>query len=144
MTRSFVSTATVVAIAGGSLLGTGAGFAAAAPATAPSANTRSVGILATQNFGLTSAQAQKVQRWLATCWNTNDGNDGRLGTNSGKAFQRRLATYHDHNGAINGDPGSGTISALQRLLRSYGCTGASDGIVGSGTRAAFREFANSR
>jgi len=143
LTRSLVSAATVVAIAGGSLLGTGAGFATAAPVTAPAASTQSVTILATQNFGLSTAQAKKVQGWLAEYWDYNDSIDGLLGTNSWKAFQRCLKTYWGYTGAIDGDPGSGTVSALQRLLRNYGYTGAIDGDAGTGTRAAFKTFANS-
>ena len=40
------------------------------------------------------------------------------------------------------DPAPHTIKALQRLLRNYGYTGAIDGIAGSGTKAAFKRFAN--
>ncbi|GAA3884035.1 hypothetical protein GCM10023084_41160 [Streptomyces lacrimifluminis] len=144
LTRSFISAATVAAIAGGSLLGTSVGFAAAAPATAPAASAQSVSILATQNFGLSSAQAKRVQGWLATYWDYNDSIDGQLGTNSWKAFQRCLKTYWGYTGAIDGDPGVNTIKALQRLLQGYGYTGAIDGDAGSGTRAAFKNFADSR
>ncbi|WP_327694924.1 peptidoglycan-binding domain-containing protein [Streptomyces sp. NBC_00459] len=144
LTRSFISAATVAAIAGGSLLGTGVGFATAAPATAPAASAESVGILATQNFGLSSARAKRVQGWLATYWGYTDSIDGQLGTNSWKAFQRCLKEYWGYTDSIDGDPGPNTVKALQRLLRNYGYTGAIDGDPGSGTRTAFAAFADSR
>ncbi len=142
LTRSLVSAATVVAIAGGSLMTTGAGFAAAAPAAQPAVSSEAVGILATQNFGLNTAQAQNVQYWLADHWGYTGAIDGLLGTNSWKAFQRGLTVHWGYTGPIDGIPGSGTVKALQRLLAAhYGYTGAIDGIAGDGTRAAFKRFA---
>jgi peptidoglycan hydrolase-like protein with peptidoglycan-binding domain len=73
-------------------------------------------VLATHNFGLSSAQAKNVQRWLQTYWGYTD--------------------------SIDGYPGTNTIKALQRLLQNWGYTGAIDGDAGSGTQAAFKNFAN--
>ena len=119
-----------------------ANIASSVPISAP-AESIEVSPLATQNFGLTSAEAKNVQRWLKTYWDYTGAIDGELGTNSWKAFQRCLKTYWGYTGAIDGDPGSNTIKALQRLLKSsWGYTGAIDGDAGSGTRAAFKRFAN--
>ncbi|MET8772999.1 peptidoglycan-binding protein [Streptomyces sp. NPDC004658] len=98
---------------------------------------------AVNNLGLSAAQAKKVQRWLKTYWSYRDSIDGKLGTNSWKAFQRCLKKYWGYTGPIDGVVGKGTIKALQRLLKdSYGYRGPIDGIAGSGTKAAFKRFAN--
>ena len=141
MARTLVSLAAAVGIAAGGLATAGTGQAASAPASHPVAGLQA-GVLATHNFGLSSAQAKNVQRWLATYWSYTDSIDGQLGTNSWKAFQRCLKEYWGYTGSIDGDPGTNTIKALQRLLQNYGYTGAIDGDAGSGTQAAFKNFAN--
>ncbi|MGW0839032.1 peptidoglycan-binding protein [Streptomyces sp. NPDC002787] len=138
--RSLVSVTAVVGIAAGSLAGAGAGFAASAPAAKPAVNSEAVAPLAVVNLGLSTAQAQDVQRWLARYWGYTGAIDGLLGTHSWMAFQRNLRNW-GYTGEIDGVVGGGTISALQRLLRHWGYTGPIDGIAGEGTQAAFKAFA---
>ncbi|GGX85939.1 peptidoglycan-binding domain-containing protein [Streptomyces minutiscleroticus] len=145
--RAVIGLVATAGIAAGGLAAASPGYAATAPAPQPAVNAqpaaRPAAVLATENFGLTSAEAKNVQRFLADYWGYTGAIDGQLGTNSWKAFQRCLAQYWGYTGAIDGDPGPNTIKALQRLLKdSYGYTGAIDGIAGSGTRAAFKRFAN--
>jgi len=140
--RSIVSVTAVVGLTAGTLAGAGTSFAAPPPASQAAVGSDTVSVLATNNFGLSSAQAKNVQRWLATYWNYTDSIDGQLGPNSWRAFQRCLKTYWGYTDSIDGDPGPNTIKALQRLLRGYGYTGAIDGDAGDGTRAAFKNFAN--
>ena len=139
LARSLVGATAVLALAGvGVVSSAGTSFAA----NHQPAVTATVTPLATVNLGLSTGQAQNVQRWLAKYWGYTGGIDGQLGTNSWKAFQRNLQTYWGYTGAIDGVVGSGTVSALQRLLQNWGYTGAIDGIAGSGTQAAFKNFAN--
>ncbi|MGW2043581.1 peptidoglycan-binding domain-containing protein [Streptomyces sp. NPDC001858] len=140
LARTIVSLTAVVGIAAGTLATASAGYAAPAPA-AKTAVSADAAILATENFGLTVAEAKKVQEWLEV-WDYTGEIDGKLGTNSWKAFQRCLTEYWGYTGEIDGDPGPNTIKALQRLLKAHwGYTGAIDGIAGDGTRAAFKRFA---
>ena len=86
--RTLVSLTAVAGIAVG-------GVAFAAPSfAAPAASVQAsdVSIQAVQNFGLTTAEAKKVQNWLHTYWGYTDTIDGQLGPNSWKAFQRNLKT----------------------------------------------------
>ncbi|MFE3267588.1 peptidoglycan-binding protein [Streptomyces sp. NPDC059215] len=123
-----------------------AGVSYAAPASTPrtTAVAQPAAATATQNFGLTSAEAKNVQRFLKEYWGYTDSIDGQLGTNSWKAMQRFLSGIWGYTGAIDGDPGTNTVKALQRMLAAqWGYTGAIDGDAGSGTRAAFKRFAAS-
>ncbi|MFD4577289.1 peptidoglycan-binding protein [Streptomyces sp. NPDC058417] len=140
--RTIAGLVAVAGLAVGSLATAGTSFAAPAEAPQASVGARSAAVLATQNFGLNTAEAKNVQEFLAQYWGYTDSIDGQLGTNSWKAFQRCLKQYWGYTGAIDGDPGTNTIKALQRLLKAdYGYTGAIDGVAGSGTRAAFKRFA---
>ncbi|MCT9144672.1 peptidoglycan-binding domain-containing protein [Streptomyces violarus] len=141
LARTFVSAVTVVGIAAGSLAAAGSSFAASEQVTKQAAGSGEINTLATNNFGLTAAQAKNVQRWLARHWNYNGLIDGELGTNSWKAFQRALKAHWGYPGAIDGDPGENTVKALQRLLKvGYGYGGAIDGDPGAGTQTAFKKF----
>ncbi|MED7951357.1 peptidoglycan-binding protein [Kitasatospora sp. NPDC058201] len=85
-----------------------------APAVQASGSQR---VLAVNNLGLNTTQAQNVQHWLRGYWG--------------------------YGGALDGLAGTETVKALQRLPKdSWGYTGAIDGIAGSGTQTAFRTFAN--
>ncbi|MET9831228.1 peptidoglycan-binding domain-containing protein [Streptomyces sp. NPDC006385] len=142
LTRTLVSAVTVVGIAAGSLATAGTGFAASEPVTKPAASSGEISTLATNNLGLTQAQAKRVQLFLKKHWGYTGAIDGQLGSGSWKAFQKCLKRYHGYTGAIDGQPGTNTVKALQRLLkRGYGYGGAIDGIAGPGTKAAFKKFA---
>ncbi|MFF6781173.1 peptidoglycan-binding protein [Streptomyces sp. NPDC012510] len=144
MTRSILSATVVAGLAMGTLAGAGTSFAASAPKAQPAVSAGAVSILATNNLGLTSDQAKKLQRWLAVRYKYTDAIDGRLGTNSWKAIQRFLAAHWNYEDEIDGIPGPNTIKELQRYLKAaFGYTGAIDGIAGPATRAAFARFAES-
>ncbi len=137
MTRSILSATVVAGLAMGTLAGTGTSFAASAPKAQPA-----VSILATNNLGLTSDQAQKLQRWLAVHYKYTGAIDGLLGTNSWKAMQRFLAENWGYEDEIDGIVGPNTIKALQWYLKSaFRYKGEIDGIAGPETRAAFARFA---
>ncbi|GHH13208.1 peptidoglycan-binding domain-containing protein [Streptomyces lanatus] len=139
LARTLVSAVTVLGIAAGTA---GTSIAASEPVAKP-AGSGEISLLATQNFGLSSAQAKNVQRWLKEHWNYNAGIDGQLGTNSWKAYQRCLQKYWGYEGNIDGDPGTGTVKALQRQLKATsGYDGEIDGDAGPKTRAAFKRFAD--
>ncbi|MGW0369040.1 peptidoglycan-binding domain-containing protein [Streptomyces coeruleorubidus] len=141
LARTLVSAVTVVGIAAGGLAAAGSSFAASEPVTKPAAGSGEISTLATNNLGLTAAQAKNVQRWLVKHWGYNDAIDGELGTDSWKAFQRALKAHWGYPGAIDGDPGENTVKALQRLLKKgYGYGGAIDGDPGKGTQIAFKKF----
>ncbi|MER7971163.1 peptidoglycan-binding protein [Streptomyces sp. NPDC096080] len=110
--RTLVSLSAVAGLAIGGLAAATPGFAAQPPAAVAQSG---ASVLATQNFGLTSAEAKNVQNWLKTYWSYTDSIDGQLGTNSWKAFQRCLQTYWGYTGAIDGDAGSGTRAAFKRF-----------------------------
>ncbi|MEU2897206.1 peptidoglycan-binding domain-containing protein [Streptomyces sp. NPDC088106] len=142
LTKAVVSATAVAGIFAGGLATAGTAVAAPASVQQQAVNGEQAA-LATENLGLTRAEARRVQRWLATHWNYNDSIDGYLGTNSWKAFQRCLRQYWDYNDSIDGVVGPNTIKALQRLLRANGdYSGAIDGIAGNGTRAGFKDWAN--
>lgn len=144
LTKTVVSLTAAVGIAAGSLAGAGTAFADSAQTTKPAVSAQDVSVLAVNNLGLTAAEAKKVQGWLKEYWGYTGAIDGKLGTNSWKAFQRCLKEYWGYTGPIDGIVGEGTIKALQRLLKNYGYDGAIDGIAGAKTKAAFKKFANSR
>ncbi|MFI9461786.1 peptidoglycan-binding protein [Streptomyces xiamenensis] len=142
MARTLVTATVICAVGAGGLVT--AGTAVAAPSGKQQAvASESVAPLAVVNLGLTSAEAQKVQRWLRTYFNYNGAIDGQLGTESWKAMQRFLRQQAGYTDAIDGIVGPNTIRALQYWLRqANGYTGAIDGIAGAGTQAAFKRFAN--
>ncbi|MER5434898.1 peptidoglycan-binding domain-containing protein [Streptomyces sp. NPDC002588] len=140
LARTLVSLTAVAGIAAGTLAAAGTGYAA--PAEQPAVSVQAAAAASYENFGLTIAEGKNVQNFLADYWGYTDDIDGKLGTNSWKAFQRCLKKYWGYTGEIDGDPGTNTIKALQRLLKNdYGYTGDIDGIAGSGTKAAFKRFA---
>ncbi|MFE2020355.1 peptidoglycan-binding protein [Streptomyces sp. NPDC059499] len=144
VTRSIVSVTAVAGLAVGTLAGAGTSFAASAPATQPAVSAQAFGALATNNLGLTGAQAENLQWWLSMHYSYTGPIDGLLGTNSWKALQRHLRTNWDYEDAIDGIAGPHTIKALQRYLKDlWGYTGPIDGIAGPGTRTAFAKFAGS-
>ncbi|MEV8032338.1 peptidoglycan-binding domain-containing protein [Streptomyces sp. NPDC002742] len=139
--RTIVSLTAIAGIAAGTLAAAGTGYAAPAPTAQPVVGAPAAA-LATENFGLTTAGAMNVQRFLASDWGYTGKIDGLLGTESWEAFQRYLKKYYGYTGNIDGDPGTNTIMALQRLLKEYyGYTGKIDGVAGTETRAAFKRFA---
>ncbi|WP_328834078.1 peptidoglycan-binding protein [Streptomyces sp. NBC_00252] len=134
----------VAGIAAGTVATAGVGYAAPVSPSSTSVVSQPAAAAATHNFGLTTAEAKNVQRFLAEYWDYNDSIDGQLGTNSWKAMQRFLSGIWGYTGAIDGDPGTNTVKALQRMLAAqWGYTGAIDGDPGSGTQAAFKRFADS-
>ncbi|MFJ7064710.1 peptidoglycan-binding protein [Streptomyces sp. NPDC101115] len=143
LTRSIVSVTAVVGLAAGTLATAGTSFAASAPASQLAAvSAGGFGTLATYNFGLSGAQASRVQDWLQA-WGYTGALDGQLGTNSWKAFQKCLAAHWAYTDPIDGIPGTDTVKALQRMLKAkWGYTGAIDGIAGDGTKAALKRLAD--
>jgi peptidoglycan hydrolase-like protein with peptidoglycan-binding domain len=140
-----VGATVVVGIAiGGSLAGTGIGYAAVAPSSDSAVDHGAVVPLAVNNLGLTTAEAENVQRFLIGRGYNPGPVDGELGTQSWMAMQSYLRDFgYGYTGAIDGIVGSNTIKALQRRLADgFGYTGAIDGIAGSGTKAAFKTFAH--
>ncbi|MEU8794435.1 peptidoglycan-binding domain-containing protein [Streptomyces sp. NPDC048643] len=136
----------LVAIAGlatGSVATAGVSYAAPVGTSRNAAVAQPAVASTTQNFGLTTAEAKNVQRFLAQYWGYSDSIDGQMGTNSWKAMQRFLSGIWGYTGAIDGDPGTNTVKALQRMLAAHwGYTGPIDGVAGSGTKAAFKRFAD--
>ena len=102
---------------------------------------------ATQNFGLTATEAKVVQGKLLKKYGYTSPKfpgeiDGKLGTNSWKAFQVYLKKDYGYAGKIDGDPGKNTIKALQRMLRhKAGAKLTIDGDAGPKTQAAFKTYA---
>uniref|UniRef100_A0AAU3GSU8 Peptidoglycan-binding protein n=1 Tax=Streptomyces sp. NBC_01401 TaxID=2903854 RepID=A0AAU3GSU8_9ACTN len=142
LARTLVSLTAVVGIAAGSLAGASASFAAPTQSTTAAASVE-VGVLATNNLGLSEAQAKRVQSVLKAKWKYKDNIDGKLGTNSWMAMQRFLKASWQYTDAIDGDPGPNTVKALQRYLQKYfDYTGAIDGDPGPKTQAAFRRAAD--
>ncbi|MFF2373943.1 peptidoglycan-binding protein [Streptomyces xiamenensis] len=142
MARTLVTATVICAVGAGGLVT--AGTAVAAPSGKQQVvASESVAPLAVVNLGLTSAEAQKLQRWLKTYFGYTGAIDGQMGTESWKALQRFLRQSSGYTDAIDGIVGPNTVKALQRWLKSaWGYTGAIDGIAGSGTQAAFKRFAN--
>ncbi len=142
MARTFVTMTAICAVGAGSLVT--AGTAVAAPSGKQQAvASESVAPLAVVNLGLSTSQAQSVQRWLRDTWGYRGAIDGQLGTESWKALQRMLRGGWNYNDAIDGIVGPNTVKAMQRWLKAgWGYTGAIDGIAGAGTQAAFKRFAN--
>ncbi|GHJ39404.1 peptidoglycan-binding domain-containing protein [Streptomyces sp. TS71-3] len=97
---------------------------------------------ASVNLGLTTRQAQAVQRWLASAYSYKGAIDGQLGADSWMALQRELQTFGVYSGPIDGVVDSDTLSALQQLLTAIaGYRGAIDGTDTPETEAAFARYA---
>ncbi|MGW8846406.1 peptidoglycan-binding domain-containing protein [Streptomyces xiamenensis] len=141
-TKPLVALVAVAGIGAGSLVT--AGTAVAAPSGKQQVvASESVAPLAVVNLGLSTSQAQSVQRWLRDTWGYRGAIDGQLGAESWKALQRMLRGGWNYNDAIDGIVGPNTVKAMQRWLKAgWGYTGAIDGIAGAGTQAAFKRFAN--
>ena len=140
VTRTLAGVIAAIGVAAGIVAG--AGVSSADPAPAVSSET--VGVLAVDNLGLNTDEAQNVQFFLLIRGYDPGASDGQLGTASWKAMQRYLRDYgYGYAGAIDGVVGTNTIKALQRRLAAgFGYTGAIDGVAGPGTKAAFKNFAN--
>lgn len=131
---------TLLAVGAGGLAT--AGTASAAPTVSHTASSETVAPLAVVNLGLTTAEAQRLQRWLRTHYSYSGAVDGQLGPQSWRAMQRFLKERWSYNDAVDGIVGPNTIRALQRMLKhgGLGYGGPIDGIAGPETRAAFRNF----
>jgi hypothetical protein len=143
LVRTLVSAVAVAGIAAGGLATAGTSVAASAPPA--SVRTAGVGVLATQNFGLSVQQAKNVQCFMrgSAAADYHGNIDGQLGTVSWKGIQRFLKANWNYNDGIDGDPGPNTVKALQRMLASgWDYNGRIDGDAGTATRAAFARFAN--
>ncbi|MFD7077475.1 peptidoglycan-binding domain-containing protein [Nocardioides sp. NPDC059952] len=107
----------------------------------------SVSAQSTQNFGLSTTEAKVIQGKVLKKYGYTSKKypgkiDGKLGTNSWKAFQVYLKKSYGYTGTIDGDPGKNTIKALQRLLRhQVGAKLTIDGVAGAKTKAAFKKYA---
>lgn len=152
LTRTFVSAATIVGLAAGSLAGAtvssaasepSTNSAASEPTTRPAASTQDVSVLAVKNLGLTVARAKNWQCFLTRTGYEPWEHNGLLGTDSWKAAQRMFNARGYSGGSslvVDGVVGPYTIRALQRFLNDFGFGLAVDGIVGPRTVDAFWEF----
>lgn len=95
------------------------------------------------NLGLTTREAQAVQRFLAARYGYTGPIDGQLGTDSWMALQLEMVRFGSYTGPIDGIVDTETIAALQQLLESpiAGYTGPIDGIDSPETEAAFAVYA---
>ncbi|MET8977465.1 peptidoglycan-binding domain-containing protein [Streptomyces sp. NPDC004539] len=143
LTRTAVSATAVVGLALGTLMGAGAGLAAAQPATRPAVTAPDVTVLAVNNLGLDTARAMNWQCWLRNTGYDPGAIDGQLGTNSWMAAQRKFNDLGLGAGSVDGAVGPNTIRALQRYLNIFGYNLTVDGIAGANTRAAFWAFNSS-
>jgi lysozyme family protein len=141
-TRTLVSVTALVGITTASLITASAAFAASAPATRPAVTSEPVSVLAVNNLGLTTGEAENVQNWMKQYWGYTGPIDGRLGTESWKAFQRFLKEHWGYTGPLDGEVERGTVVALQRFLAAEWGLSTVDGMLGAETRAAFKRFAN--
>ena len=147
ITRRMVGAVVATGLAATSTFAT-AGLANAEVGTGNIAAASSVSAQATQNFGLTATEAKLVQGKVLKKFGYTTKYpgkiDGKLGTNSWKAFQVYLKKSYGYTGKIDGDPGKNTVKALQRLLRDkVGAKLTIDGDAGPKTQAAFRKYAKS-
>lgn len=148
ITRRMVGSVVAVGLAATGTFAT-AGIANAEVGTGNIAASSSVSAQATQNFGLTTAEAKVVQGKLLKKFGYTSKKypgkiDGKLGPNSWKAFQVYLTKAYGYTGKIDGDPGKNTIKALQRLLNDRVHSRLTvDGKAGPKTQAAFKKYAKS-
>ncbi|MFE6288090.1 peptidoglycan-binding protein [Streptomyces sp. NPDC057877] len=143
LTRTFISAATVIGLATGSLAGATISSAASEPTAKPTASTQDVSVLAVNNLGLTVSRAKNWQCFLARSGFQTWEHNGLLGTDSWKAAQRLFNAqgfYGSTRLVVDGVVGPYTIKALQRFLNSFGYRLVVDGIAGDRTTAAFWEF----
>lgn len=143
LTKAVLGTLTAAALS----IGTLAGATTAAAAPAQKVPTQTAAILAVNNLGLTTWEAQSVQCYVrdaAPVGKYNPGAiDGQLGTNSWKAWQLFLNDRGYNAGTVDGDVGPNTIRGLQRFLVYLGYdTGGIDGDAGPKTRAAWKAFSH--
>jgi peptidoglycan hydrolase-like protein with peptidoglycan-binding domain len=145
-TRTLVSvTALVTALLGvttASLAGASAAVAVPEPAAKQTVASGPVSVLAVNNLGLTTVEAANVQNWLKRYWGYTGPIDGRLGTESWRAFQRFLRAEWGYTGPLDGKVQGATVVTLQRFLAAEWGLPVVDGIIGVETRAAFKRFAN--
>ncbi|GHA08142.1 hypothetical protein GCM10010372_04330 [Streptomyces tauricus] len=143
LTRTFVSAATVIGLATGSLAGATISSAASEPIAKPAASAQDVSVLAVKNLGLTVARAKNWQCFLTRSGYEPWEHNGLLGTDSWKAAQRMFNARGFNGGVrleVDGIVGQYTIKALQRFLNSFGFGLAVDGVAGPRTTDAFWEF----
>ncbi|MEU9066021.1 peptidoglycan-binding domain-containing protein [Streptomyces sp. NPDC048306] len=139
-TKALVGATAAVGIAAGGLAT--AGTAMATPAAAQqSVSARAAVVLATNNLGLDTAHAKSWQCWLRTTGYHPGTIDGKLGTDSWKAAQRKFDAMGYYDDSIDGIVGPNTIKALQRYLNLHGADLDVDGIAGPQTRSEFWDFA---
>ncbi|MDU0255780.1 peptidoglycan-binding domain-containing protein [Streptomyces sp. PU10] len=139
-TKALVGATAAVGIAAGGLAT--AGTAMATPAAAQqSVSARTAAVLATNNLGLDTAHAKSWQCWLRTTGYNPGTIDGKLGTDSWKAAQRKFDAMGYYDDPIDGIVGPNTIRALQRYLNLHGADLDVDGIAGPQTRSEFWDFA---
>ncbi|MEV8315030.1 peptidoglycan-binding domain-containing protein [Streptomyces sp. NPDC059900] len=135
--RTLVSATAVIGIATGSLAGAGASLAAPQPGARTAAATQEVSVLAVNNLGLSTWQAQQWQCFLDDQGFDPGTIDGKLGTSSWRAAQKAFNAWQLEAGRVDGIVGPDTIKALQRFLGV-----PVDGIAGPQTKKAFKDFAN--
>ncbi|MEV0220942.1 peptidoglycan-binding domain-containing protein [Streptomyces sp. NPDC050704] len=143
LTRTFVSAATIIGLAAGSLAGATVSSAASEPTARPAASTQDVSVLAVNNLGLTVGRAKNWQCFLTRMGYPTYEHNGLLGKDSWKAAQRMFNRRGFNGGTslvVDGIVGRYTIKALQRYLNTFGFGLAVDGIVGPKTLDAFWEF----
>ncbi|MFE2462405.1 peptidoglycan-binding protein [Streptomyces sp. NPDC059402] len=139
-TKAVVGVTAAAGIAVGGLAT--AGTATATPASAQqSVSARAALALATNNLGLDTAHAKSWQCWLRTTGYDPGTIDGKLGTDSWKAAQRKFDAMGYYDDPIDGIVGPDTIKALQRYLNLHGADLDVDGIAGPQTRSEFWDFA---
>ena len=149
ITRRLVGSVVAVGLAAGGTFAMAGTANAAVETSTSSVAASSVSAQATQNFGLTTAEAKVVQEKLLKKFGYTSKKypgkiDGKLGTNSWKAFQVYLKKSYGYKDSIDGDPGKNTIKALQRMLNDRVHSRLTiDGDAGPKTQAAFRKFAKS-
>ncbi|NYI78473.1 peptidoglycan-binding domain-containing protein [Nocardioides panzhihuensis] len=147
ITRRLVGSVVAVGLAATGIVATAS--IATAEVGAGNIAASSISAQATQNFGLTTAEAKVVQVKLLKKFGFTGKAypgkiDGKLGTNSWKAFQVYLKKRYGYTGKIDGDPGKNTIKALQRLLNHRVLSRLTvDGEAGPKTKAAFKKYAKS-
>ncbi|MEV0171029.1 peptidoglycan-binding domain-containing protein [Streptomyces sp. NPDC050803] len=140
LTRTLVGVTTAAGLAVGSLAATGTGFAATAQDSRPAVSAEAVAPLAVNNLGLNTTQAKNWQCWLRNTGYNPGPIDGRLGTKSWKAAQKKFNDMRLGAGRVDGVVGPKTVKALQRYLNIYHYGLVIDGIAGPKTRAAFAHF----
>jgi lysozyme family protein len=114
-----------------------------ARSTVITSEVRALASQSTENLGLTTREAQAIQRFVAARYGYTGAINGELGTDSWMALQRELVKFGSYSGPIDGLVDTDTVAALQQLLAPpiAGYTGPIDGVVNSATEAAFALYA---